>query len=52
MDSKEKVVHSVVTSAASVADAYMLSDLLHGEEKKVWGDGAYQGQGDQGSRPV
>jgi IS5 family transposase len=45
MDSKEKVVHSVVTSAASVADAHMLSDLLHGEEKKVWGDGAYQGQG-------
>ena len=46
MDSKEKVVHSVVTSAASVADAHMLSDLLHGEEKKVWGDGAYQGQGE------
>jgi IS5 family transposase len=46
MDSKEKVVHSVATSAASVADAHMLSDLLHGEEKKVWGDGAYQGQGD------
>jgi IS5 family transposase len=44
MDSKEKVVHSVATSAASVADAHMLSDLLHGEEKKVWGDGAYQGQ--------
>jgi IS5 family transposase len=44
MDSKERVVHSVATSAASVADAHMLSDLLHGEEKKVWGDGAYQGQ--------
>jgi len=27
MDSKEKVVHSVATSAASVADAHMLSDL-------------------------
>ncbi len=46
MDSKEKVIHSVATSAASVADAHMLSDLLHGEEKKVWGDGAYQGHGD------
>jgi IS5 family transposase len=46
MDSKQKVVHSVATSAASVADAHMLSDLLHGEEKKVWGDGAYQGHGD------
>ncbi len=30
--------------AASVADKHMLPDLLHGEEKKVWGDGAYQGQ--------
>jgi IS5 family transposase len=46
MDSKEKVVHSVLTSAASVADAHMLSDLLHGEGQKVWGDGAYQGQGE------
>jgi IS5 family transposase len=44
MDSKGKVVHSVATSAASVADAHMLSDLLHGEEKKVLGDGAYHGQ--------
>ena len=24
----------------------MLPDILHGEEKKVWGDGGYQGQGD------
>jgi len=35
---------SVVTSAASVADKHMLPDLLHGEEKKVWGDAGYQGQ--------
>ena len=33
-------------SAASVADKHMLPDLLHGEQRKVWGDGAYQGQGD------
>jgi IS5 family transposase len=46
VDSKETVVHSVATSAASVADAHMLPDLLHGEEKKVWGDAGYQGQGD------
>jgi transposase, IS5 family len=38
------VVHSVCTSAASVADVHMLPDLLHGEERKVWGDGGYQGQ--------
>ncbi len=44
VDSKSKLVHSVATSAASVADKHMLPDLLHGEEKKVWGDGAYRGQ--------
>jgi IS5 family transposase len=44
VDSKSKLVHSVVTSAASVADCHMLGDLLHGEERKVWGDAAYQGQ--------
>ena len=37
-------MHSVCTSAASVADKHMLPDLLHGEERKVWGDGGYQGQ--------
>jgi IS5 family transposase len=46
VDSKEGIVHSVCTSAASVADVHMLPDLLHGEERKVWGDGGYQGQGD------
>ena len=44
VDSKETVVHSVITSAASVADKHMLPDLLHGAEKKVWGDAGYQGQ--------
>lgn len=44
VDSKETVVHSVATSAASVADKHMLPDLLHGAERKVWGDGGYQGQ--------
>ena len=38
VDSKETVVHSVATTAASVADKHMLPDLLHGEERKVWGD--------------
>src|SRR6266481_5927548 len=46
VDSKQGVVHSVCTSAASVADKHMLPDLLHGEERKVWGDGGYQGQGE------
>ena len=44
MDSKTNVVHSVCTSAASVSDCHMLPALLHGEERKVWGDGGYQGQ--------
>lgn len=44
VDSKEGVVHSVCTGAASVSDVHMLPDLLHGNEKKVWGDAGYQGQ--------
>ena len=44
VDSKETVVHSVATSAASVADKHILPDLLHSEERKVCGDGGYQGQ--------
>jgi IS5 family transposase len=44
VDSKEGTVHSVCTSAANVSDVHMLPDLLHGEERKVWGDGGYQGQ--------
>jgi IS5 family transposase len=44
VDSKEGIVHSVCTSAASVSDVHMLPDLLHGAEKKVWGDAGYQGQ--------
>jgi IS5 family transposase len=34
----------MATSAANVSDVHMLPDLLHGEERKVWGDGGYQGQ--------
>jgi transposase, IS5 family len=44
VDSKAGIVHSVCTSAASVSDVHMLPDLLHGNEKKVWGDAGYQGQ--------
>lgn len=46
VDAKEGHVHSVATSAASVADMHMLPALLHGAERKVWGDGGYQGQTD------
>jgi IS5 family transposase len=44
VDSKEGIVHSVCTSATSVSDVQMLPDLLHGAEKKVWGDAGYQNQ--------
>jgi transposase, IS5 family len=46
VDSKQAIVHSLCSTAASVADKHRLPDLLHGEERKVWGDGAYQGQGE------
>jgi IS5 family transposase len=46
VDSRQGIVHSVCTTAASVADKHMLPDLLHGDERKVWGDGGYQGQGE------
>ena len=46
VDSKTKVIHSVVAIAANVHDATILPDLLHGEETRVWGDSAYQGQTD------
>jgi IS5 family transposase len=44
VDSKEAIVHSVCTSAASVSDLHVLPDLLHGAEKKAWGDTGHQGQ--------
>lgn len=46
VDSKTKVIHSVVATAANVADSQVLGDLLHGDETRVWGDQAYRGQGD------
>ena len=44
VDSKTKIIHTAVATAANVADATVLPELLHGEETRVWGDGAYQGQ--------
>jgi IS5 family transposase len=44
VDAKQGTVHSVATTAASVSDCHMLPELLHGEERKVGGDGGYQGQ--------
>jgi IS5 family transposase len=44
VDSKTKIIHTAVATAANVSDMAMLPDLLHGEETRVWGDGAYQSQ--------
>ena len=44
VDSKTKLIHTAVVTAANVADATVLPELLHGDEKRVWGDQAYQGQ--------
>jgi transposase, IS5 family len=45
-DSKTKLIHAVVATAANVHDSQVLTDLLHGAETRVWGDAAYAGQGD------
>ncbi len=45
VDSRTKLIHSVVATPANVHDSQVLSDLLHGEETRVWGDSAYTGQG-------
>jgi IS5 family transposase len=44
VDSKTKLIHSVVATAANVHDSQVLPDLLHGEETRYWGDAAYIGQ--------
>ena len=44
VDSKEKIIHSVDVTPANVHDSQTVGGLLHGNETKVWGDSAYQGQ--------
>jgi IS5 family transposase len=44
VDSRSKLIHSMVTTAANVHDATVLPQLLHGEETRVYGDQAYRGQ--------
>jgi len=46
VDSKSKLIHTILASAANVADALALPHLLHGNETRVWGDQAYRGQKD------
>ncbi len=44
VDSKTKIIHTAVATAANVSDVGIQPNLLHGDETRVWGDGAYQGQ--------
>jgi len=47
VDSRSKVIHSVVTTPANTADCKVLGDLLHGQERRVYGDQAYKSQGER-----
>ena len=42
-DSTTGLVHSAVVTSANVHDKHPLADLLHGAEKRVYGDRGYQG---------
>src|ERR1700728_2194421 len=44
VDSRTKLIHTVLASAANVADLHALQYLLHGKERRGWGDQAYRGQ--------
>ena len=44
VDSKTRLIHTILASAANVADSDALPYLLHGGETRVWGDQAYRGQ--------
>lgn len=44
VDSKTKRIHSVEATPANLADCKMMPRLLHGQERRVWGDTAYIGQ--------
>ena len=51
-DSRTKLVHSIVATAANVHDSKVVADLLHGSETRVYGDSAYTGKGQDDSREV
>jgi IS5 family transposase len=42
VDSQSKLIHSV--EVTNIHDSHVLPWLLHGEERRVWGDSAYAGQ--------
>lgn len=50
VDSRTKLIHSLKTTSANVHDSQCMGDLLHGNETRVYGDSAYQGQKETLSR--
>lgn len=44
VDSKNKLIHSVVATPANEHDKHSIPDLLHGNERRVYGDSAYSSQ--------
>ena len=44
VDSKTKLIHSAVATAANVHDSQVIGDLFHRDETRLWGDSAYTGQ--------
>jgi IS5 family transposase len=46
VDSRTKLIHTILASAANIPDTMALPHLLHGKETRVYGDQGYQGQTD------
>jgi transposase, IS5 family len=46
VDSQSGLAHSAVVTPANVHDKHALPDLLHGNERRVYGDSAYSSQKD------
>jgi IS5 family transposase len=44
VDSRSGLIHSTSVTAANVHDSQQLGSLLHGQEKRLYGDSAYGGQ--------
>ncbi|PPT73320.1 IS5/IS1182 family transposase, partial [Xanthomonas arboricola pv. populi] len=44
VDSRTGLAHSAAVTAANVHDKHLLEDLLHGDERRVYGDSAYASQ--------
>ena len=42
VDKDSGLIHSVATTSPHVSDGGMAAELLHGEEKVVYGDTGYQ----------